>query len=149
MDPAAAGGPINRWINHWKLQVNQFLFTHWFFFPSLWKRPVCKESRKHPPWKEVIREIRNCRAPSVFVSIPWARLIILLLISPLGPTSFFSPACIDHLPPGDQCQACGGCNKNCNYSERSKFLGDNSLFHLLCTWKSRPHQERQHPPIFQ
>lgn len=25
--------------------------------------------------------------------------------------------------------------KNCNYSERSKFLGDNSLFHPLRTWK--------------
>lgn len=98
IDPVAAdhsGGPTNHWIIHLKLQVNQFLFTHWFFFsPSLRclrKTPVCEQSRNHPPWKEVIREIRKCRAPSVFVSIPWARLIVLLLISPLGPTSFFSP----------------------------------------------------------
>lgn len=149
IDPLAAdhsGGPTNHWIIHLKLQVNQFLFTHWFFFSSwscyLRKTPACKQPRDHPPWKEVIREIRKCEAPSV-VSIPWARLIVLLPISLLGSTSFFSPrhlsppTCIDHLPPGDQCQACGSCNKNCNYSERSKFLGDNSLFHPLCTWKSQ------------
>lgn len=96
IEPVAAdhsGGPTNHWIIHLKLQVNQFLFAHWFLFPSLHclrKTPVCKQSRNHPPCKEVIREIRKCRAPSVFVSIPWARLIVLLLISPLGPPSFFS-----------------------------------------------------------
>lgn len=104
IDPVAAdhsGGPTNHPIIHLKLQVNQFLFAHWFFFsPSLHclrKTPVCKQSPNHPPCKEVIREIRKCRAPSVFVSIPWARLIVLLLISPLGPPSFFSPRCLS--PP--------------------------------------------------
>lgn len=45
--------------------------------------------------KNVIKEIKQCWVPSVFVSIPLVRLITLLLISLLGATSFFSHVAIN------------------------------------------------------
>lgn len=153
IDPVAAdhsGGPTNHWIIHLELQVNQFLFTHWFFFSfsALSEENTSLQTITQPSTLEGSDQ-RNQEMQSAFslcfntlsssyrsiTNLP-ARANVIFL-----PPLHLSPTCIDPLPPGDQCQACGGCSKNCNYSERGKFLGDNSLFHPPRTWKSQRHQE--------